>query len=68
MFFFGLQIYFTRQLSVNNLQKNRLKKDRQVIQRVTTIDNDWQRITMSGTTSDNEWQRVITCCTTSDNE
>ena len=37
-------------------------------QRVTTNDNEWQRVvkrmTTSGTTSDNEWQRV----TTSDNK
>ena len=26
--------------------------------RVTTSDNEWQRMTASGTTCDNQWQRV----------
>ena len=29
-----------------------------MIYRVTTNDNEWQRMTTSGTTSDNQWQRV----------
>ena len=43
-----------------------------MVHRVTTNDNEWQRVvqqvTTSGTTSDNEWQRVTTSGTTSDNE
>ena len=27
---------------------------------MTTSDNEWQRVTMSGTSSDNEWQRMTT--------
>ena len=50
------------------LKIDHLYKDRRVLHRVTTNDNEWQRVTMSGTTSDNEWQRVTTIGTTSDNE
>ena len=39
-----------------------------MIHRLTTSDNEWQRVTTSGTTSDNEWQQVTTSGTTSDNE
>ena len=39
---------------------DRLSKDRRVVHRVTTSDNEWQRIKTSGTTSDNKWQRVTT--------
>ena len=35
-----------------------------MVHRVTTRDNEWQRVTTSGTTSDNKWQPM----TTSDNE
>ena len=35
-----------------------------MVQRVTTSDREWQRVTTSGTTSDKEWQLV----TKSDNE
>ena len=35
--------------------------------RMTTSDNEWQRVT-SGTTSGNEWQRVVQRVTTSGNE
>ena len=39
----------------NNIDINdRLEKDRRVVHRVTTRDNQWQRVTMSGTTSDKE--------------
>ena len=39
-----------------------------MVHRVTTRDNEWQRVITSGTTSDNEWQHVTTSGTTSDNE
>ena len=35
---------------------------------MTTSDNEWQRVTVSGTTSDNEWQREVQRVTTNDNE
>ena len=35
-----------------------------MVYQVTTSDNKWQRVTMSGAKSDNEWQQV----TTSDKE
>ena len=51
---------------------DRLKKDRRVVHRVTTSDNECQRVTTSGTTSDNEWynkwQRVTASNTTSDKD
>ena len=47
---------------------DRLQKDRSVVQRVTTSDNEWKRVTTSGTTSDDEWQRVTKSGTMSDNE
>ena len=39
-----------------------------MVHRVTTSDNEWQRVTTSGTTSDDEWQRVVQRVTTNDNE
>ena len=39
-----------------------------MVQRVTTNDNDWQRITTNSTTSDNEWYNEWQRMTTSDNE
>ena len=39
-----------------------------MVHRVTTSDNEWQRVTTSGTTSDNERQRVTTSGITSHNE
>ena len=42
-----------------------------MVHRVTTSENEWQRVTTSGTTSYNEWYnewRVIQRVTTSDNE
>ena len=47
-------------------------KDRRVVHRVTSNDNEWQRMTTSGTTNGiewyKEWQRVTTSGTASDNE
>ena len=67
------EIIFSRSNSIFN--SDRLKKDRRVVHRVTTNDNEWlrvvQRATTSGTTSDNEWQRVATSgkrMTTRENE
>ena len=37
-------------------------------QRVTTNDNEWQRVVQRVTTDDNEWQRVTTNGATSDKE
>ena len=39
-----------------------------MVHRVTTSDNEWQRVTTSGTTKDNKWQRVVERVTTNDNE
>ena len=47
-----------------------------MVHRVTTNENEWERVktsgTTSGTTNDNEWKRVVqrvtTSGTTSDNE
>ena len=39
-----------------------------MVHRVTTSDNEWQRVTVIGTTSENEWQRVTTSGAMSDNE
>ena len=43
-----------------------------MVHRVTSNDNEWQRMTANGTTNDiewyNEWQRVIQRVTTGDNE
>ena len=38
-----------------------------MVHRVTTSDNEWQRVTTSDTTSDNEWQVVVQRVTTNDN-
>ena len=48
---FGFKRYDLRSLQI-------VYNDRQVVHRVKTSDNEWQRMTTSGTTSDNEWQRV----------
>ena len=58
---FGFKRFDLRSLQI-------VYNDRQVVHRVKTSDNEWQRMTTSGTTSDNEWQRVTTSGTTSDNE
>ena len=51
---------------------DRLLKDRRIVHRVTTSDNEWhnewQRMTTSGATNDNEWQRVVQRMTMSGNE
>ena len=39
-----------------------------MVQRMTTSDNEYQRVTTTGKTSDNEWQWVTTSSTASDNE
>ena len=39
-----------------------------MVHRVTTSDNEWQRVTTSGKTNDNEWQRVVQRVTTNGNE
>ena len=44
-------------------------KERQgVVQRVTTNEYEWQRMTTSGTMSDNEWHKQWQRVTTSGNE
>ena len=43
-------------------------KDRWVVHRVTSNDNEWQRMTTSCATNDNEWQRMTSSSTTNDNE
>ena len=48
---FGFKRFDLRSLQI-------VYNDRQVVHRVKTSDNEWQRMTTSGTTSDNEWQRV----------
>ena len=58
---FGFKRFDLRSLQI-------VYNDRQVVHRVKTSDNEWQRMTTSGTTSDNEWQRVTTSGTTNDNE
>ena len=40
----------------------------QMVQRVTTNDNEWYKEWQQMTTSDNEWQRVVSWVTNSDNE
>ena len=47
---------------------DRLQKDRRVINRVKTNDNEWQRMTASGTTSDNEWYYEKQRVTANDNK
>ena len=47
---------------------DRLQKHRRVVHRVTTSDNELQRVTTSGTTSDKGWQRVATSGTMIDNK
>ena len=39
-----------------------------MVHRVTTSDNEWQRVVQRVTTNDNEWQRVVQRVTTNDNE
>ena len=39
-----------------------------MVQRVTTNDNEWQRVVQQVTTSDNEWQQVVQLVTTGDIE
>ena len=39
-----------------------------MVHQVTTSDNEWQQLTMSGSTSDSEWQRVVQRVTKNDNE
>ena len=45
-------------------EQDHLWKDRQVIHRVTTIDNEWERLVERVTTNENEWynewQRMAT--------
>ena len=43
-------------------------KDRWVVHRVTSNDNEWQRMTTSCATNDNESQRMTSSSTTNDNE
>ena len=39
-----------------------------MVHRVTTSDNERQRMTTNGTTNDNDWQLVTTSGTANDNE
>ena len=39
-----------------------------MVHRVTTSDNEWQRVTTSGKTNDNEWYNEWQRMATSDNE
>ena len=39
-----------------------------MVHRVTTSDNEWQRVMTNGTTSDNKWQRMATSGKVSDKE
>ena len=41
--------------------------DRRMVHRVTTSDNEWQRVVQQMKTNDNEWQRM-TASVNSDNE
>ena len=59
--------YWTEYLYVYKMM---IVKDRRVVHRVTSNDNEWQRMTTSGTKNGiewyNEWQRVVQQVTTSD--
>ena len=59
--------YWTEYLYVYKMM---IVKDRRVVHRVTSNDNEWQRMTTSGTKNGiewyNEWQRVVQQVATSD--